>query len=48
MQGVGPAVAFDGELAGLPLEQRLALIEQQMIALSGVLHRLREELDEHE
>lgn len=44
MQGGGPLV--DDDYAGLSLEQRLAVLEQQMITLLGALHRLREELDE--
>lgn len=45
MPGGGP-LAIAEDFTGLSLEQRLALLEQQMITLLGVLHRLREELDE--
>lgn len=44
MHGGGPTAMSD-DLSSLSLEQRLAMVEQHLIGLLGVVHGIREQLE---
>jgi len=49
MHGDGPTVMIGGislvEVAALSLEQRIALVEQHLMTLLGVVHGIHEEIE---
>lgn len=44
MHGGGPT-AMPDDFTALSLEQRLALVEQYLVTLGGVVHSIREQID---